>query len=736
MQIENRLDELLAQMTLLEKIGQMWQIHGPAPENQELIRRGLVGSCLNVLGQDAECFQRVARQESRLGIPLIFGRDVIHGFKTVMPIPLGQAASFNPAVAREGARVAAVEAAAVGLHWTFAPMVDIARDPRWGRIAESCGEDPYLAGRLGAAMVEGFQGSPLETSLDAPPAQRQQARAKLASPGRLAACAKHYVGYGAAEGGRDYNTTLIPERTLRNLYLPPFKACVDAGVCTLMSAFNDLNDVPASGNAFTLRQVLKQEWGFDGFVVSDWASIAEMIAHGYCADGQHAARQALGAGVDMEMVSDHYLKNLEQLLAAGQVKMEWIDDAVRRILRIKFALGLFDRPLAPEAPASPALSPAHLQVAYQAAVESCVLLKNNGALPLPATGQTVAIIGPLADAAADQLGCWVMDGDPAAVRTPLAALLDTLGADRLRVAPGLCTARDTDTSGFAAALAAAQAADAVLLFLGEDAGLSGEAHCRSFLDLPGAQADLVAQVRAAAPGKPLVAVVLAGRPLVVTPWIEQVDALLWAWHPGTMGGPAIVDLLLGKQSPSGRLPVCFPRTVGHIPTYYNHKNTGRPPVPGPWAAPQGTPLDPKDFTSRYMDADYTPQFPFGFGLAYTTFAGSATTLSSDHLRPGQTLVVSATITNTGQRPGVAVPQLYLRDPVASATRPVKELKGFLKLELDAGESQTVRFAIRPDDLAFWNGEMQFTAEPGQFQLWIAQDSRCQDGDPATFTLTD
>lgn len=735
--IETRVDELLAQMTLPEKIGQMWQIHGNAEEHKELIRKGAVGSFLNVVGKDAAEFQRLAREESRLRIPLIFGRDVIHGFKTVVPIPLAQAASFNPDVARDGARMAAAEAAASGINWTFAPMVDIARDPRWGRIAEGCGEDPYLAGCMGAAMVEGFQGSKARTSLLGAKSQRRQAQKNLAKPGSIAACAKHYVGYGAAEGGRDYNTTLIPERTLRDVYLPPFRACVDAGACTLMSAFNDLNDVPASGNALTLRQILKKEWKFDGFVVSDWGSITEMISHGYCADEKEAAFKGTRAGVDMEMVTPAYPKFLETLVAEGTVPVAWLDDAVRRILRIKFRLGLFDRPCQPETPESVILSDAHLQVAYRAAVESCVLLKNDGALPLAAGARTVALIGPLAEAPADQIGCWAMDGVPAAVRTPLMAWRTVLGSERLLYAPGLKSARDTDTDTalLEAAVAAAKAADVVVLCLGEDAGLSGEAHCRAFLGLPGAQPHLVAQVAAAAAGKPVIAVVMAGRPLEVAGFVDSVNALLWAWHPGTMGGPAIVDLLLGREAPSGRLPVSFPRTVGQIPTYYNKKNTGRPPVEGEWGAPLGTPLDPKDFTAKYMDADFTPQFPFGFGLGYTTFSYSAVTLTADSMPADGSIKATVTVTNTGATAGTAVPQLYVRDMVGSVSRPVKELKAFCKLPLLPGESRTVEFELTAAALAFHDECMKRVTEPGRHQLWIAADSRCRDANPVEFAVT-
>lgn len=730
MKTDARIEDLMSRLTLEEKIGQLWQVTGASPENQELVRQGKVGSVLNAIGADAIEFQRIAREESRLGIPLIIGRDVIHGFRTVMPIPLAQAASWNPAVAREGARVAAHEAAAMAINWTFAPMVDIARDPRWGRIAESCGEDPCLAAAMGAAMVEGFQGSACATSLHGPRSQRGRARRRLGKPGSIAACAKHYVGYGAAEGGRDYNTTLIPERTLRNIYLPSFLGCVEAGVVSLMSAFNELNDIPASGNAFTLRQVLKKEWKFDGFVVSDWTSITEMIAHGYCADEAEAALAGLRAGVDMEMVSASYSTHLARLLEQGRVKPEWIDDAVRRILRIKLMLGLFDRPIQPEIPASVILPEEHRAVARQAALESCVLLKNDGALPWTGKGH-VAVIGPLADAARDQLGCWAFDGDVAAARTVVAGLREALGPDRVIHSAGLPDARSSDRSGFPAALAAAQQAEAVVLALGEDAALSGEAHCRAFLGLPGAQEALIDAVHAS--GKPILAVVLAGRPLTVGGILPKVNALLWAWHPGTMGGPAIADLLLGRAEPVGRLPVTFPRAAGQIPLYYNQKNTGRPPRTEQHGAPEGTPLDPKDFTSRYMDVDYRPEFPFGFGLGYTTFAFGPTQAPAA-APAADGLQVRATVTNTGKRKGATVAQLYIRFLSGTAARPVRELKAFRRVTLDPGETADVVFDLGFDDLAAWSADMTWDAEPRPVQIWIASDSTGADAAPACVQL--
>jgi beta-glucosidase len=700
--IESRIDALLAQMTLAEKIGQMWQISGRIDGAEALIRGGGVGSFLNVIGEEARELQRMAVEESRLGIPLIFGRDVIHGFRTIFPIPLGQAATFDPDVVREGARVAAREAAALELHWTFAPMIDIARDPRWGRIAEGCGEDPYLTAQMGVAMVEGFQGE------------------NLSDPERIAACLKHYVGYGAAEGGRDYNTTWIPEGLLRDVYLPPFHAGVKAGAATLMSAFNDLNGVPTSGNAFTLRTILRDEWGFDGMVVSDWNSVIEMIPHGFAADEKDAAAKAIAAGVDMEMVSRSYVGSIESLINEGVLSTDLIDAAVRAILRLKFRLGLFERPINNVDPAGVLLAEDHLHAARVAARESCVLLKNESVLPLDRGIGKVVVVGPLADSGDEQLGCWAFDGRGEDCRTPLAALREALGAERVISHPGLPHARSQDTSAFAELAQAVAGADAIVVFVGEEAILSGEAHSRAFLDLPGAQVALIDAL--AATDKPLIAVVMAGRSLVLTPILDKVDALLYAWHPGTMGGPAIADLLLGEVSPSGRLPVTFLRTVGQAPLYYNYKNTGRPTPDDAPSIPTGTPLDPQNFTAGYLDVDHRPLFPFGYGLTYTTFDYSDLRLSASQVKPGETLTATATLTNTGTRMATEVVQLYVRDLVGSVTRPIRELKGFHRVDLAPGASQDVTFTLHTDDLAFHNAAMQRVTEPGAFHLWIAPDA--------------
>ncbi|HPG41097.1 MAG TPA: glycoside hydrolase family 3 N-terminal domain-containing protein [bacterium] len=705
-EIEKKVNALLTKMTLQEKIGQMMQQHLGDELNdatKEAIRKGQIGSFLNAGNVEIKNeIQRIATKESRLGIPLIFGRDVIHGYKTIIPIPLGQAASWNPELVEKGARVAAIEASSEGVKWTFAPMIDIARDPRWGRIAESCGEDPYLTSVLGAAMVRGFQGD------------------NLADPSSIAACAKHYVGYGAAEGGRDYNTTLIPERQLRDVYLPSFHAAVKTGVATLMSAFNDINGVPASGNEFTLRQVLRNEWKFDGFVVSDWTSMTEMIAHGYCKDEAEVALKSLKAGVDMEMVSQSYLNKLEELIKSGAVSEKLVDEAVKNILRIKFRAGLFDNPITDTSKPSVILAPEHLAAAKDIAVQSMVLLQNKNDL-LPVTkGKRVAIIGPLADAPLDQMGTWVLDGNAANSVTPLKAIREMIGESNVQYAPGLTTSRTTETAGFAKAVQAARQSDVVLLFIGEEQILSGEAHSRAFLNLPGAQEELVAAL--AATGKPIAAIIMAGRPLTFRTVADKVQAILYAWHPGTMGGPAIADVVFGVANPSGKLPVTFPRTVGQAPIYYAHKNTGRPPSASELGIPLGTPLDPRGFTSKYLDVDFTPEYPFGYGLSYTRFEYSNIQVSAPQIKMGGKLTVTAEVKNTGQVPGEEVVQLYVQDLFGSVTRPVKELKGFTRVALQPGESKTVSFDLSTDDLAFYDINMKFTAEPGDFHVWIGGNS--------------
>lgn len=708
--IEKKIEDLLRRMTLEEKIGQMNQISpfGDTARIHEQIRKGEVGSILNSTDPALiRAAQRAAAEESRLKIPLIVGRDVIHGFKTIFPIPLGQAASFNPELVEEGARVSAVEAASTGIRWTFAPMVDIARDPRWGRIAESLGEDTYLTSVLGAAMVKGFQGN------------------DLADPTSIAACPKHFVGYGAAEGGRDYNSTYIPERRLRNVYLPPFEAAVQAGAATFMTSFNDNDGIPSSGNRFILEQVLRKEWKFDGFVVSDWASIKEMIPHGFCKDDKEAAEKAVNAGLDMEMVSLTYVEHLKKLIDEGKVKMETVDNAVRNILRIKFRLGLFDRPYTEASPSQVFYAEDHLEKAKKAAIESAVLLKNDRQLlPLSEGIKTLAVVGPMADAPHDQLGTWIFDGDKNHTRTPLKALQEQYG-DKIRIlyAPGTAYSRDKRTDGIAQAVAIAREADVVLAFVGEEAILSGEAHCLADLHLLGAQRELIAAL--AETGKPLVTLVMAGRPLTIGEEVERSTAVLYHFHPGTMGGPAIVDLLFGKAVPSGKLPVTFPKEVGQIPAYYSHNATGRPYQGNETLldgiAPEAGQTSLGN-TSFYLDAGFAPLFPFGYGLSYSTFAYDRLQLSAGKLRDSETLTVTCDVTNTGRYEATEIVQLYVQDCVGSVTRPVKELKRFMRIPLRPGETKTVRFTLPVSELAFYTIDNEKKVEPGDFNLWVGPSS--------------
>ncbi len=720
--IEKRVEAILTKMTLEEKIGQMNQIssYGNIEDMRALIKKGEVGSILNEVDPiRINALQHVAMEESRLGIPLLMARDVIHGFKTIFPIPLGQAASFDPQVAHDGARVAAVEASSVGIRWTFAPMIDIARDPRWGRIAEGCGEDTYLTSVMGVAMVRGFQNDSLN------------------SPTSIAACAKHFVGYGAAEGGRDYNSTFIPERRLRQVYLPPFEAAANAGVATFMTSFNDNDGVPSTGNAFILKQVLRKEWGFDGFVVTDWASTTEMIEHGFAADAHEAAMKAVNAGVNMEMVSYSFIKELPGLIKDGKVKESTIDDAVRNILRVKFRLGLFDNPYVDEKKPSVLYAPSHLEAAKQAAVESAILLKNDKqVLPLQASVKSVAIVGPMADAPYEQMGTWVFDGDKTHTVTPLTAIKQLVG-DKVQVIyePGLTYSRETNQTGVAKAVAVASRADVILAFVGEEAILSGEAHCLADLNLQGDQSALITAL--AKTGKPVVTVVMAGRPLTIGKEVEQSAAVLYSFHPGTMGGPALADLLWGKAVPSGKTPVTFPKEVGQIPIYYAHNNTGRPATRDEVLLkdiPINAGQTSNGCRSYYLDAGFEPLFPFGYGLSYTTFKYSNVKLSSTSLKEDDVLKVTFDLENTGKYEATEVAQLYVRDKVGSVTRPVKELKRFTRISLKPGEKKNVTFELPVSELAFWDINMNKIVEPGDFSLWVAPDS--QSGEEISFKVVD
>ena len=695
--VEARVEGLLRQMTLEEKLGQLQQLDGAAdgrikPEQLALAAKGLLGSTLNVRGAaNVNEIQRAAVDSSRLKIPILAGYDVIHGYRTIFPIPLGEAASFDPALAETTARIAAAEATAVGLKWTFAPMVDIARDPRWGRIAEGAGEDPYLGSAFARARVRGFQG---EGGGD---------------PQRVIACAKHWVGYGAAEAGREYNTTDLSERALREVYFPPFRAALEAGVGTFMSAFNDLDGLPATANPFTLTRVLRGEWGFDGFVVSDYTAVPELIQHGVARDEPEAAQKALTAGVDMEMVSRLYASRLPALVRAGVVPMATLDEAVRRVLRIKMRAGLFERPYAEEGrEAAVLLNPAHRETARTAAARSIVLLRNEGGvLPLRKDLRSIALIGPLADDPREPLGSWSGDGRKEDTVTVVAGVKAKLGPEaRLAYAKG-CDIEGGSPAQRAEAVARAREAEAVVLVVGESAAMGGEAGSRSSIDLPGPQLGLVQEVLKA--GKPTVVVLMNGRPLTI-PWIaENAAAILEAWQGGTEAGHAIADVLFGDTNPGGKLPVTFPRSVGQIPLYYNHKNTGRPAGPQRWS-------------SKYLDIPVSPLYPFGFGLSYTRFALHNLRVSAASIPPGGEVTVSVEVENVGPRAGDEVVQLYVSHEAASVTRPVKQLRGFERLTLAAGETRPVRFRLGPADLGLLDGQFRLVVEPGEIRVAVGTSS--------------
>lgn len=724
--LEQRISALLARMTVREKVGQMTQAdaaeQGDPGALHGAIREGRVGALLNEVDvETVNELQRIAVAESRLGIPLLTGRDVLHGFRTILPIPLGQAATWNAALVRRGARVAAVEAASAGVNWTFAPMIDVTRDPRWGRIAESFGEDVYLTGVLGAAAVEGFQGD------------------DLAAPDAIAACAKHFAAYGASESGRDYNTTNVPENELRNVYLPPFKAAIDAGAGTIMTSFGDLDGVPATGNRFLLTEILRGEWGFDGFVVSDWGSIEQLTVHGLTDGDREAAYEAASAGVNMEMASTTYARHLEELVAEGAVSLEQLDTLTAAILRVKLRLGLFEAPYT-EPSFFPEIANAdHLDTARQLALQSLVLLENrDGVLPLAHEGlRSLAVIGPLADAPYEQLGTWIFDADPSLSRTPLEAIRERAGRHvTVNYVQGMDTTRSRSTEAFPAAVEAARGADAVVVFLGEESILSGEAHCRADIGLPGAQAELVRALQDT--GRPLIGIVLAGRPLTLGDVAERLDALLYAWHPGTMAGPAIAEVLFGDESPSGKLPVTFPAVVGQVPVYYAHKNTGKPPTPESFVHIDDIEASARQtsfgMTCFHLDAGYEPRYPFGYGLSYTRFSYSNIRVDNDRIRTGESVTVQAEVSNDGAIEAEEVVQLYVRDLVGSVTRPVRELKGFERVRLQPGERRTVTFVLQPGDLAFYGRDMRLKTEPGEFHVWVGGSSRAELR--AQFTIAD
>ncbi|HVG37817.1 MAG TPA: beta-glucosidase BglX, partial [Pyrinomonadaceae bacterium] len=731
---ERRIDALVARMTLDEKLGQLQQLDGEAngnfrPEHRELIRRGLLGSTINVRGAArTNELQRIAMNESRLKIPTLFAFDVIHGYRTIFPVPLGEASSWDPAAAERSAQIAARESAATGVRWTFAPMVDIARDARWGRIVEGSGEDPYLGSVLAAARVRGFQGR------------------DYSAPDRVVACAKHWVAYGAAEAGRDYNTTEISERTLREIYFPPFKAALDAGAGTFMSAFNDLNGVPTSANPFTLTKILRDEWKFDGIVVSDYESIRELMNHGIAATESEAARAALSAGVDMEMISRFYQKHGPQLLKEGRLKEATINEAVRRVLRIKYRLGLFENPYTDESrERGVILNAEHLAAAREIATRSMVLLKNErGVLPFAKNIRSIAVIGPLADDPKAPMGSWTGDGRAEDTVTLLDGIKAKVGQGvRVLHAKGVAiegqgvlgnydaapvTASNAGGTNVAAvadpasarlattpvsaksideAVRVAREADAIVVAVGETAEMTGEAASRTSLDLPGRQAELLQAIHAT--GKPYAVALMNGRPLAINWLAENSPAILETWFAGTQAGNAIADVLFGDVNPGGKLPVTFPRAVGQVPLYYNHKRTGRPPT------------DQK-YTSKYLDALVTPLYPFGYGLSYTQFRLANLQLSARSIGPAGSMTVSVEVENTGARAGDEVVQLYVRDVEASVTRPVKELKGFSRVSLRPGEKRRLTFQLTPEHLGFYNQDMRFLVEPGTFNITVGTDS--------------
>jgi len=706
--IDQKVDSVLKLMTLDEKIGQMnqyngdWEATGPITKDgdkQNQIRKGMLGSMLNVTGvEHTRQLQEIA-MESRLKIPLLFGQDIIHGYRTIFPIPLAEAASWDTSVIRLSARIAATEAAAAGVHWTFAPMVDIARDPRWGRVMEGAGEDPYLGSAIAATRVRGFQGK------------------GLGNTDAIMACAKHFAAYGAAIGGRDYNSVDMSERTLWEIYLPPFKAAADAGAATFMNSFNDLNGIPASGNRYLQRDILKGKWNFKGFVVSDWGSIGEMINHGYAKDNYEAAWEAATAGSDMDMESRSYINNLSKLVKEGKVKLALIDDAVRRILRKKFEMGLFDDPFKfcnKDREQQQWNNAENLKAEKMVAEKSIVLLKNdNNLLPLNRQTKTIALIGPFIRAVRDNLGFWSYQwpDDSLRIITQWQGIQNKLGSNaKLLYAKG-CETNDSSQAGFAEAIEIAKQADVVIMSVGEASDWSGEAKSRSDIHLPGMQEELVKAIYAT--GKPVVVLINAGRPLIFNWTADHVPAILYTWWLGTEAGDAIADVLFGDYNPSAKLPISFPRTEGQIPIYYSYFHTGRP----------ATSDSDRFYRSAYIDLSIYPKFPFGYGLSYTNFNYSDITLSGATMKANQSIKATVTVTNSGNYDGEETVQWYIQDLVGSVVRPVKELKGFQKTFLKKGESRQVTFTIDVNKLKFYNSELKYIYEPGDFKVYVGGNSK-------------
>lgn len=714
--------DLMAKMTLDEKVGQLnlltsnWETTGPTMRDsyKEDVRAGRVGAIFNAYtAKYTRELQALAVEGTRLKIPLIFGYDVIHGHRTIFPISLGEAASWDLQAIEKAARISAIEASAEGIHWTFSPMVDIARDARWGRISEGSGEDVYLGSLIASARVRGYQGD------------------DLSRPDTILATAKHFAAYGAAQAGRDYHTVDISERTLRDVYLPPFKAAADAGAATFMTSFNEYDGVPASGNHYLLTDVLRDKWGFKGFVVTDYTSINEMVPHGYSKDLKQAGEQAINAGVDMDMQGAVYMENLARSVTEGKVDIKRIDAAVKAILEMKYRLGLFEDPYryADEAREKATIyKPEFLEAARDVARKSIVLLKNrDNALPLAASAKSIAVIGPLGNSKEDMIGSWSAAGDRKTRPVTLFEGMQARAPKGTSVAYAKGASYDFDaegkTDGFAEAIALAQKSDVVIAAVGEHWNMTGEAASRTSLDLPGNQQALLEELKKT--GKPIIVVLMSGRPNSIT-WADaHADAILEAWYPGTMGGHAIADVLYGDYNPSAKLPVTFPRNVGQVPIHYDMKNTGRPIELGAPGA---------KYVSRYLDTPNTPLYPFGYGLSYTSFTYSPVTLDKAKVRPGEKLTASVTVTNSGARDGEEVVQLYVRDLVGSVTRPVKELKGFEKVILKKGEKRTIRFTLTDANLAFTRQDMSWGSEPGQFKLWVGPSSA--EGSEAAFELTE
>ncbi|MFD0860588.1 beta-glucosidase BglX [Sungkyunkwania multivorans] len=700
--IERRVDSIMKLMTLKEKIGQTvlytteHDVTGPVIDKNYLnyLKSGGVGALFNATGSAfTRKLQKIAVEETRLGIPLIFGYDVIHGYKTIFPIPMGEASSWDLDLIQESARIAALEASVEGLHWTFAPMVDIARDPRWGRIAEGAGEDTYLCTRVSEARVKGFQGESLNNQET------------------ILACAKHYAAYGAAQAGRDYHTVDISKNTLHNVYLPPFEALAKAGVATMMTSFNEINGIPATGNHYLLRDILREQWNFDGFVVTDYTSINEMVHHGYAENLKHAGELAMNAGVDMDLQGGVYLEHMEASIREGKISEERLDEAVKAILKMKFKLGLFDDPYKycqEEKEKAVILNQEHLEAARDVARKSMVLLKNDNAILPLNKEQKIALVGPLANDEYHIIGNWVAQGDRNGTAVSVVEGFKEKSID-FNYAKG-CNI-ENELVDFSKAISIAKEADVVVMVMGESERMSGEAASRTSIKLPAIQRSFINEINKL--NKPLVLVLMNGRPLDLSDEVRQVDAILETWFPGTSGGHAIADVLFGDYNPSGKLTVTFPRTIGQIPIHYNMKNTGRP------ADIEGA---NERYTSKYIDAPNSPLFPFGYGLSYTKFEYGKPELSNNELTADQPISIKTKITNIGERMGEEVVQLYVRDRFGSITRPVKELKGFQKITLEKGESKVVTFTLSVDDLKFFDDHLDFVNEAGEYDLFVAGSS--------------